>query len=135
MIDAQSAVQLAVFSALNAAGAVTDLAEVWQNPPEDTQPGDKGLVIIGLVSLVASDDKDGGFDRASVAIYTQIRKPDARVLYALNSAVRNALEGQLITAPGAEIGRPMFISADPKILEDGLTYEDQLTFEMYVQAA
>ena len=133
MIDSQTAVQSAVFTALNSAASVTALADVWQNPPEDTQPGDKGLVILGLVSLQAGDLKSGDLDSATISIFTQVRKPDATVLYALNSAVRNALEGQTITAAGALIGSPVFLSADPKLMQDGQTYEDELRFEMFVQ--
>ena len=135
MIDSQSAVQLATFSALNAATAVTDIADVWQNPPENTQPGAKGLVIVGLVSLDADQDMSGTIDKASVSIFTQIRKPDATQLYALNAAVRNALDGQTITASGAIVSNAQFISADPKLMEDGQTYEDELRFEMWVQPA
>lgn len=135
MIDAQSAVQLAVFTALEGATDVTDLADVWQNPPEDTQPGEKGLVIIGLVSLAAADLKSGDLDSATVSVFTQMRKADARVLYALNTAVRAAIEDQALTAPGASLGRPVFLSADPHLMDDGQTYEDELRFEFFVQAA
>jgi hypothetical protein len=108
---------------------------VWQNPPENKQPGAKGLVIIGLVSLDADQDMAGTIDRAKVSVFTQMRKPDAQHLYALNAAVRNALDGQTITAAGAVISNPQFLSADPKLMEDGQTYEDELTFEMFVQSA
>jgi hypothetical protein len=133
MIDAQSAVQVAVFSKLNAAAGVTALADVWQNPPENTQPGHKGLVIIGLVSLDADQDMAGTIDKAIISVFTQVRKTDARELYALNAAVRTALDGQVVTASGATISRPQFLSADPHLMEDGQTYEDELKFEMFVQ--
>lgn len=133
MIDAQSAVQLAVFSKLNAAASVTAIADVWQNPPENTQPGQNGLVIIGLVSLDADQDKGAGIDLATVSVFTQVRKTDARELYALNAAVRSALDGQTVTAAGATISHPQFLSADPKLMEDGQTYEDELKFEMFIQ--
>jgi hypothetical protein len=135
MIDSQSAVQLAVFSALNVDASVIALADVWQNPPENTQPGEKGLVIIGLVVLDADQDMDGTIDRATISVFTQVRKTDARELYALNSAVRNALDGQPITASGAIISAPAFLSAEPKMMADGQTYEDELRFEMFVQPA
>jgi hypothetical protein len=135
MIDAQYAVQFGLYSTLNADASVTALAEVWQNPPENKQPGAKGLVIIGLVSLDADQDMAGTIDRAKVSVFTQMRKPDAQHLYALNAAVRNALDGQTITAAGAVISNPQFLSADPKLMEDGQTYEDELTFEMFVQSA
>jgi hypothetical protein len=133
MIDAQSAVQLAVYSKLNTTSAVTAVADVWQNPPENSQPKPKGLVIIGLVSLDADQDKSLGIDRAIISVFTQLRTTDARNLYALNAAVRNALDGQAVTASGATISHPQFLSADPHLMEDGQTYEDELKFEMFVQ--
>jgi hypothetical protein len=135
MIDSQSAVQLAVFAALDAATSVTTLADVWQNPPENTNPVTKGLVIIGLVQLDADQDMAGTIDQATISVFTQVRKTDARELYALNAAVRVALDGQSITASGAIISKPSFLSADPKMLADGQTYEDELRFQMFVQPA
>jgi hypothetical protein len=46
---------------------------------------------------------------------------------------RNALEGQAVTAPGADLGRPMFVSADPELMDDGETYWDKLFFDVFVQ--
>lgn len=135
MIDMQSAVQAAIFGALEGSTEVTGLGDVWQNAPEDTQPITKGLVIIGLVSLDASETKDGGFEKATVPVFTYMRQPDATQLYALNTAVRNAIEGQPITATGADIGKPVFLGASPELMEDGETYFDKLMFEMFVQAA
>jgi hypothetical protein len=135
MIDTQTAVQVAAYAVLNADEGVTSQADVWQNPPENTQPGLKGLVIIGLIGLVNEGDKGADFDKATISIFTQVRKPDATALYALNAAVRNALEGATMTAPGALIETPVFVSANPKLLEDGKTYEDELSFEMFVQPA
>lgn len=135
MIDLQTAVSSGLFNALNGATPLTNLADVWQNPPEDADLVSKGLVIIGLVALSSPDAKDGGLEKATVPIFTYMRKPDAAALYAVNSAVRAAVEGQSIAATGAEIGRPVFISADPKLMEDGETYSDELLFEMFVQPA
>jgi hypothetical protein len=111
------------------------LADVWQNPPEDTQPGQKGLVIIGLVVLDADQDMAGTIDKATISVFTQSRKPDTGELYALNSAVRNALDHQAMSASGAIISKPAFLSAEPKLMADGQTYEDELRFEMFVQSA
>jgi hypothetical protein len=111
------------------------LADVWQNPPENTQPGQKGLVIIGLVVLDADQDMAGTIDKATISVFTQSRKPDARELYALNAAVRNALDGQGHGARRDYLESQQFLSADPKLMEDGQTYEDELRFEMFVQSA
>lgn len=135
MFDAQTAVSSACFAALDGSTDVTTLADVWQNPPEDTQPTVKGLVVVGLVSLDASDVKGGGFEKATIEIRTYVRQPDATRLYAVNAAVRGAIEDQALTATGADIGRPVFLGAEPGLLDDGKTYYDQLKFEMFVQAA
>lgn len=131
MIDSQSLASTVVYTKLNTTAAVTALADVWQNAPEDTQPGTKGLVIIGLVAVQNSEDKAGGLDQATVEIYTYVRQPDARKLYALNSAVRNALEFQTIDANVRDV---VFLSASPSMMEDGETYYDSLRFQMWVQA-
>jgi hypothetical protein len=41
-----------------------------------------------------------------------------------------------MSASGAIISQTSsFLSADPKLMEDGQTYEDELRFEMFVQSA
>jgi hypothetical protein len=132
MIDSASAVQQASFAALNGATAVTDLAEVWQSPPEDSQPP---LVLIGDVSLEPIGGKDGGLDRATFEIVTLVRQPDQTALFALQMAVRNALDEQTITATGALISNPVFLSAEVEMLEDGETYMGTQRFETIVQPA
>lgn len=135
MIDLQTAVNNAVFAALNGAGPVIALADVYGFAPEDTQPGTKGVVILGMVALENEPDGGSGLCQATVEVHTFVRKPDATVLYALNSAVRNALEGQDIAATGALLSPPVFKSADPSTMADGKTLQDTLRFETFVQAA
>lgn len=135
MIDSRTAAQVALFTALNAASAVTDIADVWQNPPENTEPGTKGLVITGLASAENIGGKDGGLDEVTIDILTLVRDPDVTSLYALSSAVRNAIEAQAVVAPGAEVSPPEFVSADPDQLEDGVTLIDTLRFRTIVQPA
>lgn len=135
MTDLQSAVSLAVYSALNGSTQVTALADVWQNPPEDTQPITTGLVLVGLVALATPETKDGGLEKATIPVFTYVRQPDARKLYALNTAVRAALEGQRLASDTAVLGRPEFLDADPELMEDGETYFDKLRFELFVQPA
>ena len=132
MIDSASAVQEASFAALNGASAVTNLAEVWQAPPEDSQPP---LVLIGDVVLEPIGGKDGGLDRATFEIVTLIRQPDQTALFALQMAVRNALDGQSITATGALLSEPSFLTSEVELLEDGETYMGTQRFETIVQPA
>ena len=135
MIDSRTAAQTAFFAALDGATAVTALADVWQNPPEGTEPGEKGLVITGLASAENIGGKDGGLEEVTIDILVLVRKPDVTELYAVSSAVQKALERQAITAPGAELEPPVFLSAEPDQLEDGETYIDTLRFRTIVQAA
>lgn len=135
MIDSRTAAQSAFYSALDGAAAVTALADVWQNPPEGTEPGAKGLVITGLASVENIAGKDGGLDEVTIDILTIVRKPDVTELYALSSAVRNALEAQAVSASGALLSKPEFLSAEPDQLDDGETYIDTLRFRTIVQSA
>jgi hypothetical protein len=136
MIDSRTAAHVALYAALNAETAVTDLADVWGHAPEDTQPtAAKGIVQVGFASATNEGGKDGGFDEVTIDVLASVREPDATALYALSTAVRNAIEAQNMSAPGADIGRPEFVSVEPDLLDDGETYVDRLTFKMFVQAS
>ena len=136
MIDSRTAAHKAIYAALNAATPVTDLADVWGHPEEGTEPTpDKALVIIGPASAENIAGKDGDLDDVTIAVFVEVRKPDITELYALSSAIRTALEGQAISATGAELSRPEFLGADPDLLEDGETYIDALRFRTIVQGA
>lgn len=136
MIDSRAAVHKAVYAALSAAGAIAAVADVWGHPEEGTEPTeDKGLVLIGLASASNEAAKDGDLDEVTLDILTYIRKPDQTELYALSSLVRNVLEGQAVTAAGALISAPEFVSAEADLMDDGETYFDSLRFRMFVQPA
>ena len=134
MIDSRTAAQVAIYSALNVV-ALTDQADVWQDAPEGTEPSPRGLVVIGLASISNMAGKDGGFDEVTIDVLAYLRKPDATAIYALSTSVRNLIEGQPMTAAGAAISRPEFVSAEAEQWPDGETYQDRLTFRMFVQSA
>jgi len=129
MIDAATAVQEALYAALNVSG-VTDLAPVWQNPPEGTDPP---VVVIGNVSLEPIGGKDGGFDKATADVLTFVRQPDQTVLFALQTAVRNQVDGAQLTAPGAVLSAPVMTSSEVEMMDDGETYMGTQRFEVFVQ--
>jgi hypothetical protein len=131
MSDLLTATQTAVYNALNVS-SVTDLAPVTQHVIEDTEPP---LVIIGDVSFEPIGGKSGGLDRATVEIVTLYRGPKRTELFAIQTAVRNALDGQGITASGALLSDPVFVSSDVEELEDGVTYMGTQRFETIVQPA
>lgn len=132
MIDSTAAAQAAFYAALNGASAVTALAEVWGDaPPEDTQPP---LVIVDEIGIEPIGGKDGGLDRAEVKVVALVRTSRAD-LSALQSAIRNALEDQTITAAGASLSKPVVVSTDGGMQEDGVTYIGEQKFQTIVQAA
>jgi hypothetical protein len=136
MIDSRTAAHTAIYTALAAEDAVTDLADVWGHAEEGTEPTEtKGLVLLGLASASNMAGKDGGLDDVTIEVLATIRKPDPTVLYTLSAAVRNALEGKHVTASGAEVSPPEFLSADADLMDDGETYFDTLRFRMIVQPA
>jgi hypothetical protein len=131
MIDAATAVATALYTALNVT-AVTNLAPVWQNPPEGTDPP---VVVIGNIDLEPIGGKDGGLDKATADILTFIRQPDQTSLFALQTAVRTQLDGQTITATGAALSQPLQTSSEVALMEDGETYMGTQRFEIFVQPA
>jgi len=136
MIDSRKATQVAFYAALSTAPGVISLADVWAPPPEGTEPSpSRGVVIVGLASIANAAGKDGGLDDVEIEVQAYTRTPDPTDLYALATAVRNALELRPVAAPGALLSPPEFISADPDLMEDGKTFVDTLRFRTFVQAA
>jgi hypothetical protein len=134
MIDSRTAAHTAIYTVLAATSAVTALADVWGHAEEGTEPSQsKGLVLIGLASASNLAGKDGGLDEVIIEVMASVRKPDVTALYELSAAVRDALEGRPMSAPGAEVSRPEFVSAEPDLLDDGETYFDALRFRTIVQ--
>lgn len=131
MSDLLTATQAAFFTALNVA-SVTSLAPVTQHVIEDTDPP---LVIIGDVSFEPMGGKDGGLDRATVEIVTLYRGSKRTELFAIQSAVRSALDNQTISASGADFSKPVYVSSEVEELEDGVTYMGTQRFEVIVQPA
>lgn len=135
MIDSRTAAHTAFYTALSADATVLGLADVWGHAEEDTEPTDaKGLVLIGMASANNLAGKDGGLDDITIEVITSVRKPDVTLLYALSTAVRNALEAKSLFVAGAMVSPPEFVSADADLMEDGETYFDTLRFRTIVQA-
>lgn len=136
MIDSRTAAHTAIYTALAADPDVTAMADVWGHAEEGTEPTEsKGLVLIGLASASNIAGKDGDLDDITIEVLSSVRKPDVTELYTLSAAVRNALEGQPMTADGAEVSPPEFLSADADLMDDGETYFDTLRFRTLVQSA
>jgi hypothetical protein len=136
MIDTRTAAHTAIYRALAADTAVAALADVWGHAEEGTEPTDaKGIILVGLASTDSIAGKDGGLDEVTIEVYAYVRKPDVTALYEVSAAVRNAIEGKPMTAPGALVSGPEFLSAESDLMEDGETYTDTLRFRTIVQDA
>jgi hypothetical protein len=129
------AVQTGLFSALSNS-SVTTLAKVFQHLPEGVQAvTGLGLVIIGDMAAEPAAGKGGGLDRIVAEIVTLVRDPGRSHLTPVMSAVRAAIEDQLIAAQGYLISRPVFEGSDDTLLDDGETYLGTQRFSMFVQNA
>lgn len=135
MIDSRTAAHKALYTTLAADAGVTALADVWGHAEEDTQPtADKGIVQIGLAAAANLAAKDGGLDEVTIDILAEVRQPDPTAMYALSTAIRNAVEGQpMPDTDGAIISAPEFVTAQPVLEDDGETYFDAITFRLIVQ--
>lgn len=129
MADILTATQNAFYAALNVVG-VTALGTLVQHVPEDSLPP---LIIVGDISLEPIGGKDGGLDRAKVEIVTISRAPKRAVLFAMQAAVRVALDGMPLTATGAIFSPAIMTASDGQLIEDGLTYVGTQQFETFVQ--
>ena len=129
MTDILTATQNAFYAALNVTG-VTSLGTLVQHVPEDSNPP---LIIVGDISLEPLGGKDGGLDRAKVEIVTISRAPKRAILFAMQAAVRAALDGMPISATGATFSPPVQTASDGQLIEDGLTYIGTQQFETFVQ--
>jgi hypothetical protein len=130
MTDLALAVQEGVYGALTA--GVT-LGQVFQHVPENTPPP---VVIIG------EDDVDptiGGkgerFERHELTILTVVQGPGKRPLRLLQEQVRAALDNRPITAAGANLSDPVFLSVTDQLLADGLTYYGEQRFLIFAEPA
>ena len=137
MPDFKGAAQAAFFQALDGAAEVTDLSDVYQHVPQETEPTpDKGLTIIGDLSAVNIAGKDGEIDRVTVEVITEVRQPDQTALTQLQAAVRGTLDrAALPTQSGFEISPPVLESEDAALAEDGQTYLGTQRFSVLVQPA
>lgn len=137
--DAATAVQQAAMTSLDVAEVTSLGAEVWAHPPEveaDADPlASVAWILIHGITLAPEGGKDGGLDRATLTIATLIRKPGPSHLSSMQAVVRDRLEGQPFSAPGAIMSQPVQTSTSGELMDDGATYLGTQTFETLVQAA
>lgn len=131
MTDLKKAAQDAFFNKLNVAG-VTALAPVVQHLLENSQPP---FVIIGEINGEPIGGKDGGLDRLTIDIITMIRTPKRAKLFELQAAVRDQLDGQVVSGAGVLLSNPVELASEDDILEDGETYMGTQRYETIVQPA
>jgi hypothetical protein len=116
MIDLLTATQDAIYAALNVP-AVTALAPVFQHVPEGTAPP-----YIVVADIDAEPGEDKGSQAMTVDVVSVHRGKGRRPLLAMMHAVFEALEGQSIAAPGADLECPRWLGSETSPAEDGVTY-------------
>jgi len=124
-IDAEDAVELAAFNALNVS-SVTSLATVYQHVPEDTDPP---VIIIGDMS---SDGDFGGKDNSDeqikLTITAVVRTEERRPLREIKAAVKAVLHRLQVVQSGWTL-QFVFSSSDSYLAtDDGVTYVGNFNF-------
>jgi hypothetical protein len=133
MTDVKAPLQDAVFDALSAAAEVTGAGPVFAGyvPENQALP----YYVIGEITLEPMGGKDGGLDRATVAIVSFSREPSRRPLYAMQDAVREVLDGARLTGTGILVGEMQQDSSEDELLDDGITHQGVQRFSTIVQPA
>jgi hypothetical protein len=131
MTDIRTEVQDAIFARLNHA-SVTDLAALYQHAPNEAQPP---LVLIADITCDGEGSKGAGLDRVTFDIITLVREPRRAALHELMAAVRDRLEGAVMTGTAVLISPPEFRNDDDDLLDDGNTYAGTQRFALWAQPA
>lgn len=129
MIDSKLAAQVGIFTALNVA-ELNSLARVFQHVPDDREPP---LTIVGEMTARPIGGKGSQFDEIEFEVLTAFRANGREFMRPAMAKARELLEGQPLSAPGAAISPPEFLSDDDELLEDGVTYLGTQRFKLTVQ--
>ena len=111
-----TATQDAVFARL-VADIPPSMAAVHQHVPEGAEPD---FVMVAGITAEPGDTK--GSESHAVDIAYVYRGEDRRVLLGMMAAGRAALEGQPLSAAGAELEPAEWLSSEVEPPEDGVTY-------------
>ena len=132
MIDLISATASAVFAALQDA-IDPAMATVTQHVLEDQAPP---LIVIGAIDSENQAGKGEQLERITIEIQSIFRGEGRSKLLAMMAAVRDALDGQRITASGVSFDTPRYLSASASdVAPDGVTYAGITQFEIFAEPA
>lgn len=142
MADLRGATQDAIYDKLLGNTALTTLLatmsgdatqRIWQHGPDEIEPP---FVLISDISSTNEGGKDGGFDRMEVQVLSVVREPGREHLTPVMTAVRDALDDQVLVPPaGVGLSRPVIESEDDTTLDDGITYVGDQRFSLFAQPA
>ena len=131
MFDLMSATRGAIFRALNVP-AVTDIAPVYDDLPQNTQPP---FLKIGSIDSDNVSSKGDQTEQLTVEVYAVYRGADRGVMMRMLHAAREAIDQQPIAADGATFGLPHFLkgSASDASPADGVTFAGIMNFEVLAE--
>ena len=130
MIDLLQATQDAIFALLDVP-SVTVLAPVYTSVPEKAQPP---YILIGLIDAEEVGPKGGGLEQHSIEVEFQYRGTSKRPLFAMMRAARTAIEGGVMSIPGATLENARWLASATDREDDGVTYHGIHRFELFAQA-
>jgi hypothetical protein len=125
-----SAAQGAAFAALTSG---VSQAAVHDHVKQDTQPP---FVKIGAIESASDGGKGEQLELITIEVHSIYRGADRTELLAIMHEVRQALDDQAISAPGASFQRPKFVRAAVSDAgPDGATYAGISIFEFHAEPA
>lgn len=133
MTDLSGAVQIALFTALNAVGGLPQV--VSEVPIDANDLPVYPFVLLGDDQEADVGGKDAIFGEHTVAIHVCYQSTTRLTVKAAQSLVKSALHLQPISATGAILSKPTFLNGNLVLLDDGATYVGTQTFKIFAQPA
>lgn len=133
MADFKLAAQAAIFAALKASAPLQAAAPTYEYVPAEIEPP---MTILSRFAATPAGGKGDRFDEIEFEVLTVVRQPGREFLTPPMALVRETIEGAaLARANGVALSRPVFLSDDDELLEDGQTYLGTQRFSLFAQRA
>lgn len=133
MTDLAGALQVALFNALS---AIDGMPPVVSEAPIDAD--DKPVfpfVLLGDHQITEVGGKGSRLEEHDVAIHFCDQETTKLAARAKMELIRGGLHEQPLTAAGAKLSDPTFISANLMLMDDGSTYVGSQNFKVFAQPA
>lgn len=133
MRDYVLAAQTAIFAALKASAALQEAAPSFEYVPEDSEPP---MTILSRFTMKPAGGKGDRFYEIEAEITSVVRKPGREHLTPIMMLVLDLIDGAALPdTDGVALSKPVFLSQDDELMEDGQTYLGTQRFTLFAQPA